>query len=188
MSETIKNAPMVNGIDVDGLKDVVTEIEADPAKGKVQFNVVSSWRGQTRSETRVSGFGIGGERVARSFRFQADEPLELFGENTAPNPQEYLMGALNACMMVGYVAGAAMRGIRLDSVEIETDGELDLRGFLGIDPSVKPGYDALRYTVRIKGDDTPEQFAEIHEAVQATSPNHFNLSRPVRLEAELVVE
>ena len=51
-----------------------------------------------------------------------------------------LLSALNACMTVGYVAGAAVRGIRLTSLEIETRGELDLRGFLNLSDSVPPGY------------------------------------------------
>jgi len=71
---------------------------------------------------------------------------------------------------------------------IETEGDIDLRGFLGIDPAVPNGYDTLRYTVRIKGNGTKAQFAEIHEAVMATSPNFYNLSRPVALKPSLVVE
>jgi len=117
-----------------------------------------------------------------------DEPHELFGQNTAPNPQEMLMTALNACIMVGYVAEAAVKGIALEKVEVETAGELDLRGFLGIDPGVRPGYESLRYTVRLKGDGTHEQFREIHENVIRTSPNYFNVSRPIRIDAKLEVE
>ena len=64
----------------------------------------------------------------------------------------------------------------------------DLRGFLGVDPTMARGYENLRYKVRIKGNGTKEQFAEIHEAVMATSPNFHNLSRPVALKATLVVE
>ena len=81
-----------------------------------------------------------------------------------------------------------MRGITLESLAIETDGEIDLRGFLGIDPAVPQGYEKLNYTVRIKGNGTKEQFAEAHKAVMATSPNFFNLSRPVALIPALVVE
>lgn len=62
-----------------------------------------------------------------------------------------------------------MRGITLERLEIETGGEIDLRGFFGLDPAVSPGYDSLRYTVRIKGSGTREQLAGIHEAVMATS-------------------
>ena len=91
-------------------------------------------------------------------------------------------------MTVGYVAQCAVRGITLESLAIETEGEIDLRGFLGLDPAVPPGYDNLRYTVRIKGNGTREQFAEIHQAVMATSPNFYNLSRPVTLNPTLVIE
>ena len=89
---------------------------------------------------------------------------------------------------MGYVAGASMRGIALEKVEIETSGALDLRGFLGIDAAVPAGYETIRYTVRIKGAGTPEQFREIHETVLRTSPNYWNLSRPVRIDALMVVE
>lgn len=178
----------VNGIDVTALRAVMREVEQDPKKGLVEFRVRSQWRGQTRSETRVDGYTIGGTKVARSFQITADEPFELLGENTAPNPQELLMAALNACVMVGYVANAAARGITLEKLEIETHGELDLRGFLGIDPNVRPGYETVHYTVRIKGDGTPEQFREIHETVLRTSPNYFNVSRPIRIDAQLRVE
>lgn len=178
---------LVNGIDTEGLRGAIAAIAADPKKGAAQFRVRTAWRGGTRSETTVTGFSLGGETVARSFRFGSDEPHELFGSNGAPNPQEYLMGALAACMTVGWVAGASLRGIRLQSLEIETEGQLDLRGFLGIDASVAPGYETLRYRVHVRGDGTPAQFAEIHETVRRTSPNYFNLSRPIVLEGDLVV-
>jgi hypothetical protein len=86
------------------------------------------------------------------------------------------------------VAQCAVRGITLESLEIETDGEIDLRGFLGIDSGVAPGYESLNYTVRIKGSGSKEQFAEVHEAVIATSPNFYNISRQVALKPTLVVE
>jgi hypothetical protein len=73
-------------------------------------------------------------------------------------------------------------------LKIETDGELDLRGFLGIDPDARPGYESIRSTVRIKDNGTPEQFREIHETVIKTSPNYFNVSRPIRIDAALEVE
>jgi hypothetical protein len=53
---------------------------------------------------------------------------------------------------------------------------------------VPKGFENLSYTVRIRGNGTKEQFAEVHEAVMATSPNFYNLSRPVVLKPALVVE
>ena len=116
----------VNGLDVDALRGVIEEVKKDPAKGMVGFSVTSRWQGQTRSQATVESYRIGGEEVKRQFKINVDEPLELLGENTAPNPQELLMTALNACITVGYVAGAAVKGITLEKVEIETTGQLDL--------------------------------------------------------------
>lgn len=186
MLDTVTNT-RVNDIDLAALGDVVEAIGADPAKAIVGFAVTTRWQGQTRSESVVDSYVIGGERVARSFTIAADEPEELLGTNSAPNPQELLMSAVNACMAVGYVAGAALRGIELEWLEIETRGELDLRGFLGLSDAVPPGYRHIDYDVRIKGNGTPEQFEEIHETVMATSPNYFNMSRPVKMNGRLAV-
>jgi uncharacterized OsmC-like protein len=186
MLDTTKNAP-VNGLDLQALGEVVEAIQEDPSKAKVSFDVVTRWKGQTRSETTVDGFTLAGERINRSHTIVADEPFELLGSDGAPNPQELLMAAFNACITVGYVAGAALKGIKLDSLEIRTKGELDLRGFLGLSDSVPPGYENVDYEVRIKGDGTAADFEEIHQTVIKTSPNYFNMSRPIRMNGSLRV-
>ena len=179
---------VVNGIDVDGLFALIEGVRREPAKGKTNWRVATTWQGQARSRAEIESYDIGGEKVPRRFSIDIDEPRELGGSNSFANPQEHLIAALNACMTVGYVAQCAVRGITLESLAIETDGEIDLRGFLGIDPAVPQGYENLSYTVRIKGNGTKEQFAEVHKAVMATSPNFYNLSRPVVLKPALVVE
>lgn len=179
---------IVNGLNVDDLMALIAGVEQDASKGETKWRVATSWQGQTRSRSEVESCRIGGEDIDRRFSFDIDEPLELGGGNEFANPQEHLIAALNACITVGYVAQCSVRGITLESLTIETKGEIDLRGFLGIDPTVANGYENLTYTVRIKGDGTEEQFAEIHEAVMATSPNFYNLSRPVALQPTLVVE
>lgn len=186
MLDTVKNAP-VNGLDLAALGELVEAIEKDAGKAKAGFRVTTRWTGQTRSESIVDGFDLGGERITRMHKIVADEPCELLGQNDAPNPQELLMAAFNACIMVGYVAGSSLKGIQLDSVEIETRGELDLRGFLGLSDDVAPGYEAIDYEVRIKGDGSPQEFEEIHRTVMATSPNYFNMSRPIKMNGTLRV-
>ena len=185
MLDTVKNE-RVNGLDLKALRDVVEAIDKDASQAKVAFNVTTRWAGQTRSETLVEGYTIGGERVTRTHKIIADEPFELLGGDSAPNPQELLMAAFNACITVGYVAGASLQGITLESLEIRTRGEFDLRGFLGLSDTVPPGYEEIDYEVRIKGDGTPEQFEAIHQTVLKTSPNYFNISRPIRVNATLV--
>ena len=177
-----------NGIDTVGLEGVMKEVAEDPSKAAVRFQVKSEWRGQCKVLTQVKSYDIGNQCVERSHSFLIDEPVELLGENAAPNPQEALMGAVNACMVVGYSVGAAMKGITLEKLEIEAEGSLDLRGFLGLDATVSPGYETITYTVRIKGNGTPEQYRKIHETVMATSPNRWNMVHPIRLDDKLVIE
>jgi len=178
---------IVNGINVDDLKALVEGVAANPANGATSWRVATSWQGQTHSRSQVDGFDMAGEHVSRPFTIDIDEPCELGGANRHANPQEHLIAALNACMTVGYVAQCAIRGIELENLEIETTGDIDLRGFLGLDDSVARGYESLSYTVRIKGDATPEQFEEVHAAVMATSPNFYNIANPIALKPDLVV-
>ncbi|MEW6443023.1 MAG: OsmC family protein [bacterium] len=187
-AEKLEKSAVINGIDTDALKDLVSQVAADPKRAMTHWQVVSTWKGGTRSDAHVSGYTFGGTHVKKNFTIQADEPLELGGTNRFANPQEILMAAFNACMMVGYAAGCAMEGIELEDLRIETQGDIDLRGFFGLDPNVKPGYSEIQYTVHIKGKGTPEQFRKVHENVCATSPNRFNLANPIRLESKLVVE
>jgi len=101
---------VVNGINLDDLFALIDGVRRDAAKSKTNWRVTTTWQGQTRSRAQIEGFGIGGERVPRRFSIDIDEPSELGGTNRFANPQEHLLAALNACMMVGYVAQCACAG------------------------------------------------------------------------------
>jgi uncharacterized OsmC-like protein len=178
----------INGIQLQSVQQLVDDITGHPANGLATFKAKTRWTGGTKSETKISGWELGGKALPRDFTIKTDEPHELAGEGLAPNPQEVLQAAINACMMVGYVALCSIKGIELESLEISSEGTLDLRGFLGLDDSVNPGYNDLHYTVRIKGNGTREQFEEIHELVRKTSPNYSNASKPIRMNPTLVVD
>lgn len=178
----------LNGIDVPALQGFAETVKKDPARGIVKFNVHTRWQGQTRTSATATEYSLGGKSHRRHFEIAADEPGELLGLNSAPNPQEVLMAALNACMSVGYVANAAAMGIEVEKLEIRTEGQLDLRGFLGIDPSVKPGYEEVRYTVTIKTKSPKLKVEELHQLVMKTSPNFSNFATPVRMVPTLIVE
>lgn len=187
MTTQTQDKTTVNGIDTLAVREFIEQITQDPAKGMTRWDVTTRWVGGTRSDTHVDHYEIGGKRVDKDYTIRIDEPLELAGTNRHPNPQEYLLAALNACMVVGYSAVAALHGVELTELTIRTTGDIDLRGFLGVSDEVKPGYDSLKYTVRIKGSGTPEQMRLIHETVMATSPNRWNVSQPIRLDAELEI-
>ncbi len=177
----------VNGLDTVAVRTAIGAIAADPAKGMTHWEVTSHWRGGCRSDTQVSRCRIGGQTVPKDFTLRMDEPLELCGTNQFANPQEYLLAALNACMIVTYAAYCALEGIELEELSIESEGDIDLRGLFGLEPSVRPGYDELRYTVHLRGNGTAEQFEKIHRTVMGTSPNYFNLANAIPLKSRLVI-
>jgi uncharacterized OsmC-like protein len=179
---------IVNGIDADAVHMLIEDVEGDPAKGMTHWKVASAWQGGARSRAQVDGFVIGGANVPRRFAIDIDEPFELGGGNAFANPQEYLLAAINACMIVGYTMGCALHGIALQKLEITTEGDIDLRGLFGLDPAVAPGYRELKSRVVIQGDGSEEQFRKIHETVLATSPNFYNITRAVRVMPELVIK
>lgn len=188
MTPQVQETTRVNGINVSALKQAIADIKANPDAGQTRWTVKSRWEGGTRTDHMVDGVDIGGQKVDRQFQIFIDEPCELCGTNQYANPQEYLLAATNACMMVGYATVAAVMGVKLTKLELEITGDIDLRGFLDIDPSVPRGYERLHYTVRIAGDGKPEQFEKMHEVVQRTSPNYYNMAHPIELTSDLVVE
>jgi uncharacterized OsmC-like protein len=182
-----KIAPLFNGLDTEALEQAVAGVSADPAQGAVTFRAKTSWQGGFRSRSEIESYDMAGQRIARRHQILTDEPVELLGGDTAPNPQDLILSALASCMTVGFVVGATSLGVQIDSLEIQTECALDLRGAFGLDPNVPAGAQKILYTVRVKGSGTREQFEEIHNRVIATSPNYYHIANPIALESELVV-
>lgn len=182
---TAEMAKPLNGINVPALGQFADTVRIDPAEGVVGFSVTTEWQGGTRSVSRPGQIALGEQQIQRAFEIAADEPNELLGTNTAANPQELLLAAMNACMTVGYVANAAALGITVKKLSIAARGQLDLRGFLGLDAAVNPGYDEVHYDVRIESDASDEMLAVLHRAVQATSPNFHNMARAIKMSATI---
>lgn len=170
------------------MQEKVDAISEDPSKGKAKFQAKTTWTGGLKSDSHVDAWHLGGERIPQNYTISADEPVELVGEGSAPNPQMLLQAAINSCMLNTYVAAASVMGVKLESVEFESSGELDLRGFLGIDESVDAGYHQIDLTVRVKGNGTREQYEKMFELVERQSPNYFNTTQPVKINADIVVQ
>lgn len=146
----------VNGVDVDVLQNTVNNIKQDPDLGKCRFHVKNKWIDGNHNRTTVSSFfGAKQENEhQQTFELDADEPLILAGHDQAPNPAEHLLNSLGACLTTSLVAHAAVRGIKLDEVEAELEGDLDLQGFLGISKDVPRGYTDIRVKFKVKSDET----------------------------------
>ncbi len=108
----------INGIDTGALQQLMEDIKADHSKGIARFRVTSAWKGGTRTDTRIEAWELGGRTLPKDFTISIDEPPELLGANEYANPQEYLMAAMNACIMATYVAACSVNGIELDRLEV----------------------------------------------------------------------
>jgi uncharacterized OsmC-like protein len=166
---------------------LIATVESEPKAGMTRWRVTNTWRGQAQSAARVDGFEIGDQYVRRPFAFNIDAPSELGGANRFANPQEHLLAALNACMSASFAALCALNGVEIESLEVVTEGQVDLRGFLGIDSSVSSGYDELTSVVTVRGSASAEVFQDIFEAMLAMSPNVHGLTHAVRLNSSLVL-
>jgi uncharacterized OsmC-like protein len=172
---------VVNGVDVGRLSGTIDAVTANPALARFQFRARNHWIDGGLSRTTIKDFyGAGQEDATRteSFTVDTDEPPVLLGENRAPNTGEYVLHALAACLSGTIVYHAAARGIALDGVETTIEGDLDLQGFLGLDSSVRPGYEQIRVTIQATGDFDDDQFAELANLTRY-SPVRDIVSNPV---------
>ena len=142
----------VNGVNLDTLMDTVKAIKADPELGASRFRASNRWLGGNHNRTTVSGFYGAKQEIAhrQTFEMDADEPPILAGEDQGANPVEHLLHALASCVTTSMVAHAAVRGIRIEEVESELEGDIDLRGFLGLSADVPKGYTDIRVKFKVK--------------------------------------
>lgn len=179
---------VVNGVDVAALEGTVEAISDDPDVGMFTFRAETEWTDGLKAVTSINEFDQAGETIlTREFTIEGDEPEQILGERTAPNAVELLLTALGACLSVGYVANAAAMGIELDDLRFEMDGDVDLRGFLGISEDIRPGFDTVRCTVYVDADASTDELAALRERVESTSPLMDNVANAVELETDLVV-
>ena len=179
----------VNGVDVEQLEAAVEAISGDPEVGRFTFRAETEWTDALKCVTTVDEFDQAGETIStREFTIKGDEPEQILGERTAPNAVELLLAALGSCLSVGYAANAAAMGIELRDLRFEMEGDVDLRGFLGISDEVRAGYENIICTVYLDADASEEELAELRERVESTSPLMDSIMNEVPLETRLVIE
>ena len=149
-----KREPKVNGVDVGVVESTVKAIEEKPDLAKSKFRARNEWVSGGYNRSTINGFYGAGQENYRSkpFVLEADEPPLLAGEDRGANPVEHLLNALAACMTTTMVYHSAIRGIKVEEVESELEGDIDLRGFLGLSDEVRKGYEEIRVKFRVKTD------------------------------------
>lgn len=178
---------ITHGVDVEQLGHAVEAITEDPENGRFRFRAETEWTDGLQCVTSIDDFDQAGERIhTREFHVEGDEPEQILGKRAAPNAVELLLAALGSCLSVGYAANAAAMGIELDDLRFELEGDVDLRGFLGISEDVRAGYNTVACTAYIEADASDEELAELQERVETTSPLMDNITNAVPLETDVV--
>jgi len=163
-SKPTKRTPVaMNGVDTPTLLATISAVGAQPELAQFQFRADNRWISGTRSESMMHGFfGAGGEhKHIAAYKATGDHPAVLCGADTGPTPVEWLLHALATCLMAGVGNVAAARGVKLNKVEAKIEGDIDLRGLLGLSQEVRNGYQGIKVSFEIDGDASPEQLEQI---------------------------
>jgi uncharacterized OsmC-like protein len=179
---------IINGVNVTDLMQTVDAVQADPTVAKFRFRLHNEWIEGGHNRSTLNEFYGAGQQQQRtkSFLIEADEPVLLLGRDQAPNPAEYFLSALAACVTTSLVYHAAARGIRIEAIESQVEGDVDVRGFLGLDENVRKGFQNIRIALAIQADVSDEQLEELAGLGTGFSPIFDSVTKgvPVTIQTE----
>jgi uncharacterized OsmC-like protein len=161
---TQQQAACTNGVNVTALFETIDAVKNDSGLANFQFRAENRWIDGGHNRSTIQAFyGCRDEDQTRRepFVLDADEPPVLLGEDAGANPVEYVLHALAACLTTTMVYHAAARGIEIEAVDSALEGDLDLRGFLGLSDEVRKGYHDIRVRMRVKSEASPATLREL---------------------------
>jgi len=177
----------VNGVNVGELFNTINAIKSDKSIAEFKFSAKNEWKNGGHNRTTVDEFFGACKTHNRNkpFVIDEDEPPVLLGEDHGANPVEFALTALAGCLTTSLVYHAAAKGIKIDSVASRLEGDLDLRGFLGLDDSVRNGFENISVKFKIKADASEEVLEELCQMAQKRSPVFDIISNSVPVSVEL---
>ena len=185
VSDTVRN-----GVDREVLFATLDLIKAQPELARFQFRASNRWIDGAHNRSTIKTFyGAGAEDTSRTEPFEVDagEPEVLLGRNSAPNPVEYLLHALAACLTISIAYVAAARDVELTSIESTLTGELDARGAFGLSDEVRNGFERISAAFRVTGNAPEEKLREVVERAQARSAVYDIVTHGVPVAVEVAV-
>lgn len=186
-TSAVRKEHVLNGVDVDRLFGTIDAVKDDPELARFKFRITNKWIDGGHNHTTIKDF-YGAKAVhphGEPFELDADEPELLLGRDSGPNPVEYLLTALAGCLTSSLVYHAAAKGIEVRKVESCMEGDLDLRGFLGLSDEVPVGYQEIRVSFTVDADIPDDEKRELVEAAKKYSPVFNTVSNPTRVIVEL---
>ena len=177
----------INGVKVDALFKTINTVKKAPVMATFRFRAANQWIDGGHNRTTIKNFyGTQQDHERKEpFILDADEPPLLLGRDLGPNPVEYALTALAACVTSSIVYHAAAKGIAIRSMESRLEGDIDLQGFLGIRDDVPKGYKEIRMFVKIDADAPPEKLEEIVKLGPTYSPVFDTITRAVPVSVKL---
>jgi len=175
----------VNGFTVSTVLGIVDAIEDNSDNAHFQFRLNNHWVDGGLNRSRISEyFALGQEQTTRTepFIIDADEPAVTSGGDSSPNPMEYVLHALAGCLTSTLVAHAAVQGIEIESIESSLEGDMDVRGMLGMREESRNGFNAVRVRMQVKSDADADTLKEL----ALFSPVYDIVSNSLPVEVELV--
>jgi uncharacterized OsmC-like protein len=179
-----------NGVDTQQMYGTLDLIKGQPELARFQFRASNRWVDGAHNRSTIQGFyGAGQEDTSRAqpFELEAGEPAVLLGMNTGPNPVEYVLHALAACLTISIVYVAAARKVKLTSVESTVAGELDARGAFGLTDEVRNGFEHISASFRVTGEASEEKLREVVERAKARSAVYDIVANGVPVSLEVAV-
>ena len=180
-----------NGVDSEQMYGTLDAIKANPALGVFQFRATNRWIDGAHNRSTIKAFyGAGQEDSTRTQAFTVDagEPAILLGSDTGPNPAEALLHALAACLTTTLVYVATARKVRLTAVESTLEGDMDVRGCLGLSGEVRNGFNNIRVSFKVSGEAPAEKLREIVERAQARSAVFDMVTNGVPVEVGVIAD
>lgn len=172
-------ARFTNGVNVNELIGTLEAVRDRPHLAKFRFNISNQWLGGGHNRSSVNSFTGAACELQHAIKFEMDaaEPPILLGHDEGANPVEYLLHALAACVTTSMVYHAAAHNINIKAVESTVEGDLDLRGFLGIDPNIRNGFQRIRIAMKIDSDADERQWRVLQQLGPTFSPIFDTLTR-----------
>jgi uncharacterized OsmC-like protein len=177
----------VNGVKVNELFGTIDAVKKAPVLARFKFRAANQWVDGGHNRTTVTNFYGTQQDHERNqpFVLDADEPPLLLGRDLGPNPVEYALTALAACVTTSIVYHAAAKGIIIRAMESRLEGDIDLQGFLGLRDDIPRGFKEIRMVVSIDADAPPEKLEEIVRLGPTYSPVYDTLTRAVPVSVSL---
>src|SRR4051794_33987353 len=180
-----------NGVDTEKMFATLDLLKAQPELASFQFRASNRWIDGAHNRSTIKPFfGAGDEDSTRSQEFVLDagEPAILLGADTGPNPAEYLLHALAACLTTSIVYVAAARKVELTSVESRLVGDMDVRGALGVDPEPRNGFERIGVSFRVAGNAPDEKLRDIVERARKRSAVYDMVTNGVPVAVEVTTD